>query len=77
MEAFSTFDVSVVEADNLCGLEYTFVIAQSPYQIQYECFFFLTSKLNSGYISSCDRLINAIWSSCLKPLHNEKYRESD
>ena len=39
MEAFSTFDVSVVEADNLCGLEYTFVIAQSPYQIQYGCFF--------------------------------------
>ena len=26
MEAFATFDVSVVEVDNLCGLPYTLVI---------------------------------------------------
>ena len=40
MEAASTFDVSVVEVDNLCGSRYTLVMActhwhtQSFYQIQ-------------------------------------------
>lgn len=43
VEAFSTFDVSVVEVDNLCGLQYTLVMVymqhtQSPYQTQ-EVFF--------------------------------------
>lgn len=76
VEAFSTFDVSVVEVDNLCGLQYTLVMVymqhtQSPYQTQEVFSLSFTSTLNIQCVSRCDRLINAIWTLCLMPLHNK------
>lgn len=56
MEAFATFDVSVVEVDNLCGMQYTLVIVctrstLNPLTKYKRCFFFLFYTKNEWPVS--------------------------
>lgn len=74
VEAFSTFDVSVVEVDNLYGLQYPLVIVHTQHTQSHSRDIFFKSEMNSLYMPGYDSLINAIWTSCLKPLHKKRQK---
>lgn len=63
-EAVSTFDVSVVEVDNLYGLQpYLLVIMCAHGKFNPLMKTQKASETNSFHVAWCDRLINKIWTS--------------
>lgn len=74
VEAVSTFDVSIVEADNLCELEYTLVIMCTHGTLNPLTKYKRYSLHQRRTAYMCRDVIDTsteIWTSCSQPIHNK------